>query len=230
MFSNRKIRCKGRHLNGGDDFMRELRGWRLELHNKSVRACGTDYDELNNLNGCFIITLPVVEVNLTDKALVVNTASDEQYTLPYRFMSLGSAPDLKSVLTSMGIDTDSTDVLEKCIASVPKELQPGSLWLYMGGSDLIMQSWYCSESGDKQELDISYHLGTTGVDSILVGDDEIDFRYFDHGSYIEPYVWTENIKKLTVLNQGDDFRLICKGSTLCPSGLSVEISRSVFGG
>lgn len=210
--------------------MRELRGWRLSTDKGVVRACGTEYDDVNSRVGCFIITLPVASVNFDGEALVIKTESDDEFLLQFKFVSVAYVIDVQTALTQLGCENIPEEILKKYIVSVPEDLQSGYLWLFMCGSSLVLQACYKNESRERIPLSVSYHSSFFGHDSVLIGDDDIDFRYFEYTGYIEPYVWTENIRGIIIYNQGEDFEVRGVSSVLCAREASIEIPFSLFGG
>lgn len=200
--------------------MFELKNWSMILSGVYAKAQGHCFGNPKFPDGLFIHTSPVVEteVDLEKVHIICITRSGSHYYMDFSELGISFAEETKIAMGHLGI---AADILDMCICrtkekkqyfmeKLNKTLEKGDLFLSLAGVNAI-SAYFMHDS--LVEMVIAYHTGMI-QDSVLIRDLEnykADFRYFPYLFEIEPYHTSEEIRRIIILNSGEE--ILFRGSS-----------------
>lgn len=223
--------------------MIKLNGWfinkRKEGQHYHAHGISTGHPKL--CDGMDITTSAIESLRFDSDSnrIIMMTHSQNEYELLLSQVSLGDIEETNTALESFGLSALDIDKCRRLkeesgkqlLDKVKSVLKNSELYLQISGV-LVQKAFFRNSKGEIREVGVSPHIGTF-VDSYLVTDwkyGEVDFRYFDKLSGIEPYHWSDGLEALQIDNIGsEDITFLSGDNIVCKSGEVTRIDKSQMG-
>lgn len=213
--------------------------WDLVMRQGALMALGIVSGHRKLMEGTYVHTSPIFQVERVENELQMETASGNRYHLPMKEWRprIQDAETLSPEQLELSADfwtqcaraREEASMAEK--AALQPLIRPGTLFMRIVGTSILSALW-AGMDARIHDASVGGHLGMF-QDSYLIrvacGEaeeaDKVDLRFFPMQSCLEPYCISEGIKSLQVRNEGCTdiaFGFEAK-SILCPPGAITSI-------
>lgn len=213
--------------------------WDLVMRQGVPMALGIVSGHRKLMEGTYVHTSPIFQVERVENELQVETASGNRYHLPMKEWRprIQEAGTLSPEQLGLPADfwTQCARAREEASRAEKADLQPlikpGTLFMRIVGTSILSALWAGMDARIR-DASVGGHLGMF-QDSYLIraacGEaeeaDNVDLRFFPMENRLEPYCISEGIKSLQIRNEGctDVAFGFEAGCVLCPSGTITSI-------
>lgn len=213
--------------------MAELKNWYLQEANGRIAGHGYVYQSPKFAQGTKIHTSAVEGIDVDDEhsMVILTTKSGSRYHLDFVEIDKAHREDTAKAIEKAEIFLD----IDKCVESrrrrIEAVLAPRELFVRMAGGWNALEAYFETIEHEIVNIPVTFHSGDFS-DSVLIGNELCDWKFFPYGSRIECYHWSDGIATVKLENvSSKDF--IFRGlyrDILCRQGEITAVGKEEFAG